>query len=486
MIKETFVLSGHGVDLRVKNGGLIIKSGFPFAGNIQETLISKGLNEIEHCVIIAQSGNLTIEAIKWFISQNIAVSILDEYGNHVTDFMPENHISGITKRRQATADKGLNMRISAWLLAAKFNEQRETLKYVRDNYHKTDWWNSERDYRINQAITLSLDREQALPACLNVDSQRVLEAQAAAAYWHSFEGIPLTWTSRRKVPGNWLNIGNRTSPKSGGPRKAIDPFNACLNYCYAVLETRVRNSCVTNGVDPDFGILHVDHASRTSLVFDLMEPVRPKVDRLLFEWILSRKIDPKEFFETREGVCKVGQAVISEIIPLVKGLNRDITGVVKEFAGFFKNKMILQKPEDFKDKNKRENVTKHKKQPNGTISNIDKNRQITLKKQENYNPRENNPIKNKKVLDRKEQRCLECGQSFTPNCNRQKFCCGKHKEIYSARVKRERRIVEGLCPQCGGPMPEAAKGTYKEKLTYCQKCADYWKKRYEKKKVDFC
>lgn len=34
---------------------------------MQETHISKGLNEIEHIVVIAQYGSLTIEAVKWLI-----------------------------------------------------------------------------------------------------------------------------------------------------------------------------------------------------------------------------------------------------------------------------------------------------------------------------------------------------------------------------------------------------------------------------------
>lgn len=484
MGKEILVVTGHGIDMRVKNNGLIIKSGIPLAGNVQETTISKGLNEIEHVVIIAQSGNLTIEAVKWLITQNIAVSFLDEYGNLVTDFMPENHISGITKRRQATADKGLNIRISAWLLAAKFNEQRETLNYIRKNCYRGNWWNAERDYRINQAITISLDREQALPTCLNVDSQRVLEAQAAAAYWHCIEGVPFSWTNLKKVPVNWFAIGNRTSPKSGGPRKAIDPFNACLNYCYAVLETRIRNFCVVNGIDPDFGILHVDHASRTSLVFDLMEPVRSKVDRLLLEWILSRKFDPKDFFETREGICKVGSEITSQIIPLVKGLHSDIKKVVKEFAGFFKNKMVLHKPEDFKKEEKLDlySGSKTKGEKQISLNFVEINQNNSRKKQENNKARTNKPNKNKQTLGRKEQQCLQCGRVFIPNCNRQKFCCTKHKEVYAKRAMREKRMAEGRCPQCGEPMPEAAKGIYKDKLTYCQKCADYWKKRYENNK----
>jgi ssDNA-binding Zn-finger/Zn-ribbon topoisomerase 1 len=41
-------------------------------------------------------------------------------------------------------------------------------------------------------------------------------------------------------------------------------------------------------------------------------------------------------------------------------------------------------------------------------------------------------------------------------------------------VYREKRAVEGKCPQCGKPMPEGAKGTLKEELTYTAlKCAEY-------------
>ncbi|SFH40425.1 CRISPR-associated endonuclease Cas1 [Desulfotomaculum arcticum] len=490
MNKEILVVSGYGIDLRVNGGGLKIKQGSVLQGNLQEVLINRGINSIEHLVILSQSGNLTIEAVKWLINQNIAVSFLDEYGNLVTDFMPGNHISGITKRRQATADSNFNIKISSWLLSEKFKGQRETLCYLRIYNQKAKWWNEEREYRIEQALSISLNREQNLTNCLNADSQRVLEAQSAAAYWHCFEGIPLQWSNFKKIPVNWLCIGNRTSPKSGGPRKAIDPLNACLNYLYAILETRVKNSCVINGVDPDFGIIHADHANRASLVFDLMEPVRPKVDRLLLEWMLKRRFDPKDFFETREGICKVGKAVVSDIVPLIKGLSKDITGVIKEYAGFFKNKMVLQKPEEFKKNDKQGFSHKHKAKTEQTkqfVLDFKENRQNkTRKRQVNEELKSNKTGENNLDLTNSSQRqCPECGKIFTPNGNRQKFCCTKHKDVYAKRVRREKRVAEGRCPQCGEPMPEAAKGTYKEKLTYCQKCADYWKKRYEEPIAEF-
>lgn len=277
----------------------------------------------------------------------------------------------------------------------------------------------------------------------------LLEAQSAAAYWQSFEGIPLKWEKANHIPANWLTIGNRTSPKTGSPRKAIDPFNAALNYLYAVLETKVRFTCLVNNVDPDFGILHVDHATRGSLVFDLMEPHRSKVDRLLLEWVLSRTFNKKDFFETREGVCRVSQEIISQIIPIIDGLSSGITNTVKEFTRYFKDKAYRQKPKHFQE------VVKEKPA-------------LRLKPEV---PKES------KQLDK--VCCLECGKEFIPEKPGQIFCSKTHKDTYRKRKLREKRKVEGKCPQCGKPMSEGAKGTYKEKLSYCEKCKGYWERRYK-------
>ncbi|MEM3442255.1 MAG: CRISPR-associated endonuclease Cas1 [Candidatus Bathyarchaeia archaeon] len=471
MKKEILVLAGSYLDIRVNSGGLKIKDGFPSSGKVRETYINRGTNEYEHIVVLGYSGSITFEAVKWIIDQGILLTFLDSFGNVITSFVPQNHISGVVKRRQATAGDSFNLKISSWLLREKFKGQREGLSRIRDTWRKADWWTGERETRVEQAAFILLDRERALTACLNVDSQRVLEAQAAAAYWHCFEGIPLSWEKAKKIPLNWLAINDRTSPKTNSPRKAIDPFNAGLNYLYAVLESRVRKSCFINGIDPDFGIIHADHASRTSLVFDLMEPIRPKVDGLLFDWFMSKTFKPKDFFETREGICKISPNITSQIIPLVKELNPDIVKVVKEFAGFFKDRAITQKPEEFAKEQKASNRPGRVRQTRITFTEP----VASIKKQAVTHAEAKEQTYGKPL-------CLECGRAFTPEKPGQKFCCNRHKDTYRKRLLRERRKAEGKCPQCGKPMAEGAKGTYKERLTYCEKCREYWKERYEKEK----
>jgi CRISPR/Cas system-associated endonuclease Cas1 len=45
--------------------------------------------------------------------------------------------------------------------------------------------------------------------------------------------------------------------------------------------------------------------NRSSLIYDLMEPVRPSVDRLLYQFMAKTDLRVSDFFETRQGISKV-------------------------------------------------------------------------------------------------------------------------------------------------------------------------------------
>jgi hypothetical protein len=51
--------------------------------------------------------------------------------------------------------------------------------------------------------------------------------------------------------------------------------------------------------------MHADQRSRDSLACDLMEPVRPMVDAWVLDLLASRAFRRSDFFETREGVCRI-------------------------------------------------------------------------------------------------------------------------------------------------------------------------------------
>jgi hypothetical protein len=67
------------------------------------------------------------------------------------------------------------------------------------------------------------------------------------------------------------------------------------------------------------GIFHVDQPNRDSLACDLMEPVRPRVDSYLLDWITTQPLKREWFFEQRNGNARLMASLtekLSETAPM--------------------------------------------------------------------------------------------------------------------------------------------------------------------------
>jgi CRISPR-associated protein Cas1 len=85
-----------------------------------------------------------------------------------------------------------------------------------------------------------------------------IEAQAAKIYWAC-----------------WLGEG---TPFHRDP-EGDDALNAFLNYGYAVLRAAVARALVSAGLHPTLGLHHSNRSNAFCLADDLLEPLRPLVDR---------------------------------------------------------------------------------------------------------------------------------------------------------------------------------------------------------------
>jgi CRISPR associated protein Cas1 len=82
----------------------------------------------------------------------------------------------------------------------------------------------------------------------------------------------------------------------------VTPAHAILNYCFALLEAETRLALSALGLDPS---LHTDTADRSSLAFDVLEPVRPQVETWLLDWVAREPFRRADFFETATGNCRL-------------------------------------------------------------------------------------------------------------------------------------------------------------------------------------
>jgi hypothetical protein len=68
------------------------------------------------------------------------------------------------------------------------------------------------------------------------------------------------------------------------------------------------------GLDPGLGIgLHTDTANRDSLVFDVLEPVRPELEAWLLSWVASEPLRRADFFETATGHCRLMASMCTKL-----------------------------------------------------------------------------------------------------------------------------------------------------------------------------
>ena len=86
-----------------------------------------------------------------------------------------------------------------------------------------------------------------------------IEAQAAARYW------------RRLFGSNF-----RRNPD-------LDGVNALLNYGYAIVRAGTARSLAAAGLNPSMGLFHHNQYNHFCLADDLMEPIRPLVDSIVYD-----------------------------------------------------------------------------------------------------------------------------------------------------------------------------------------------------------
>ncbi len=95
-------------------------------------------------------------------------------------------------------------------------------------------------------------------------------------------------------------------------RPAMDYFNAALNYIYGMTYSVVESGVFAKGLDPFIGVLHVDSYRNPTLVFDLIEPMRPVMDRILLDLIKREVLKPEHFIKKEQGfwIGKEGKRII--------------------------------------------------------------------------------------------------------------------------------------------------------------------------------
>lgn len=281
--------TGYGVRVHVYRGHLIVEDGI--GTERRTTRYNRATGRLRRLITVASTGYVSFEAVRWMADAGCALIQLDHTGRVlVTSATLGNNQPALRRAQALAAGQDIGVEISRQLLAAKLNGQSVVAATLDAD-----------------AAAAVREHESRLAGCVDLDALRLVEAQAAATYWAAWRGVQVQFARRDadRIPTHWKRFGQRASPLTGSPRVAIDPINAIANLLYALLEAESTIALTAVGLDPGIGILHADHRSRDSLALDLMEAVRPTVDRYLLDLLSKNSFAATDFAETSAGQCRI-------------------------------------------------------------------------------------------------------------------------------------------------------------------------------------
>jgi len=316
------VLTGYGLRVAVERGHLNLGDGV--GRSRRSGTFSRATCGIRRLIVVGHSGVISFEALRWLADIEASFAQVDADGRVIAAFGPTGLDDARLRRSQATAlGTERAVELTKHLLRDKLIAQRDLLARLPESPNAHD------------ELTRSITDLEAADASVGL---RRAEARGALAYWNAWSSVPVHFAKKddAKIPAHWRTFGTRSSPLTGQPRLAANPINALLNYCYAILETEGTIACLVVGLDPGMGMLHADQRSRASLTLDVIEPVRPKVDALVRELLRTRVFSMKDFFETREGNCRLMPGITKALGEQAPTMARWLAPIVERMAsGFF-------------------------------------------------------------------------------------------------------------------------------------------------------
>lgn len=312
------VLSGYGIRVAVEGGHLCVEDGVGAAR--RSARFPRASRELRRLVVLGHTGTISFDALRWLSDIGASFVQIDSDGTVIAATGPPGTRDARLRRAQALAHgNGASLVAAKSLVGVKIAGQRSLLDRLAA---------SKDAFAVVDAAIKRVAHAD------DIGRLRLIEAEAANAYWNAWSTVSVQFTRQdiKGIPRHWKTLGRRASLVTGRSRKASNPANAALNYLYAIAEAEAKIAAIAVGLDPGLGVLHVDERLRDSLACDLMEPVRPAADRFLLDLLSSRTFRKRDFFETREGVCRIMPPLTNILAETAPRWAAAIAPLAEEFA----------------------------------------------------------------------------------------------------------------------------------------------------------
>jgi CRISPR-associated protein Cas1 len=317
----TAAINQHGCRISLKSERLEV-FGRNEATQRDEVLREIPIRDLDR-LIIAESVQITSQALAALLRASIPVSILGCSGQFLGGFLPAQNDHGLARLRQyqCTLDPLFGLQMAGRIVTAKLYNQRRVLQRLTASRiadcglriegqstpepaqpagpqsatpaHESPSPNPQSAIPAPQSAIRNpqsaLDWLDALFAPISrsqsLDELRGYEGASTARYfqaWGAF--LPEQFPFERR-----------------STRPPLNPVNACISFGATLLYSEAVAFLHAHGLDPALGLLHSTEDGRWSLALDLLEPFRPVLVEALALDLFSHQILNADQFEPRNG-----------------------------------------------------------------------------------------------------------------------------------------------------------------------------------------
>ena len=285
--------------LRVKGGALIVHDG-------ERRLVFEAAAPKPRAIVMAGwSGMATVEAMRFACDHKMAIVLLDWARDFLNIVCAPAKTSAELIRCQVRANPTL---LACAIITQKIDA------YVRVG-------------AVTEGRANAFVRE--LARAFTVRDVMIVEAQAARAVWAD---VPLiSWrVGTPRVLASW-KLPYSTRRRMAGPsaRRASHPINAMLNAAFSITAGRLAAQLVAQGAHPALGFLHADKPGRWSLAYDAIEPLRPTIERSVFDFVRKHQFGANDFILMKNGSIRLMDNLFRSVVAETAVSSRTLDGVVR-------------------------------------------------------------------------------------------------------------------------------------------------------------
>lgn len=278
MRQDLLVLDRKNTHLEAASGRLTVRIG-------KQRPVSISLGPLER-IIIATPVEMGSQLLNHLATHQVAVVFLANHYKHTACWIsPTSHGDHLRKLKQYQycSQQEQQLVVAKILVRHKLLGQKRNLTRWLQSFTKGR-------YKILESINTLNNSLKSLDEASSNQSVMGLEGAAAQAY---FQAMAAMLAESYKFNGR-----NRRPPK--------DPINALLSLTYTLAQQEAEAALTAYGLDTGLGFLHAPTYGRASLGCDLVELVRPVIDKWVIELFTTKHIT-LEHFQYQELACRLGK-----------------------------------------------------------------------------------------------------------------------------------------------------------------------------------